>query len=117
MTLRGRSFVAVLSALALFGCAPPPAGGDPLTFDEAPVSDLASLMAEAPDNSTLADESKADEVLPRTFDLMELMTPVRSQGSRGTCTIFATAALMESLYVAEGSMTSPDFSEQFLQWS
>ena len=74
-------------------------------------------MEGAPDNSMLADESKADEVLPRTFDMMELMTPVRSQGRRGTCTIFATTALMESLYVAEGSMTMPDFSEQFLQWS
>ncbi len=121
MTLRLRSALAVLVALALPafapGCAPSAAGGDPLTFEEAPVSDLGSLMAGAPDNSTLPDESKADEILPRTFDLMELMTPVRSQGRRGTCTIFATTALMESLYVAEGSMTMPDFSEQFLQWS
>ena len=36
---------------------------------------------------------------------------------RRPSTIFATTALMESLYRAEGSIPNPDFSEQFLQWS
>src|SRR5690606_27913428 len=39
------------------------------------------------------------------------------QESRGVCSIFSTVALMEHLYIAEGSITTPDFSEQFLQWS
>jgi subtilisin-like proprotein convertase family protein len=117
MTLNLRSFLrpSVASLLLLSACAP--AGDDPLTFDEAPVSARDPLFEGAPDNSELDEENKADETLPRTFDLMELMTDVRSQGSRGTCTIFATAALMESLYIAEGTIESPDFSEQFLQWS
>lgn len=119
MTLRHRLLgLAALLALTSAGCAPVGAvEGDPLTYEEAPVSDLGSLMEGVPENASLPDESKADEILPRTFDMMELMTPVRSQGSRGTCTIFATTALMESLYVAEGSTAMPDFSEQFLQWS
>lgn len=115
------SFVrpAALLALSLPALACAPTGGDdmPLTFDEAPVSALDPIFEGAPDNSMLEEENKADEVLPATFDLMDIMTPVRSQGRRGTCTIFATVALMESLYRAEGTIASPDFSEQFLQWS
>jgi subtilisin-like proprotein convertase family protein len=110
--------------LALFGlslplgaCATEPSIDDPLTFEEAPVSAVDPIFDGAPGNDALEEENKADEVLPMTFDLMDIMTPVRSQGSRGTCTIFATAALMESLYRAEGTIASPDFSEQFLQWS
>ena len=65
----------------------------------------------------LAFDDKADETQPAAFDLVQYQTPIRSQGSRGTCTIFATAALMESLYVREGTIAMPDFSEQYLQWS
>ena len=42
---------------------------------------------------------------------------MQSQGSRGVCSIFGTVALMEHVYISEGTLTSPDFSEQFLQWS
>jgi len=107
----------LLLGLPALACAPTEGDDMPLTFDEAPVSALDPLFEGAPDNGTLPEENKADEVLPARFDLMDLMTPVRSQGRRGTCTIFATVALMESLYRAEGTITSPDFSEQFLQWS
>lgn len=109
--------IGVSIALSLAGCAQQPGSEDILTYEDAPVSPLAALEDGVPDPSTLPEEGKADEVLPARLDLMDIQTPVRNQGHRGTCTIFATTALMESLYRAEGSIPSPDFSEQFLQWS
>ena len=117
MTRSTRRLLAALALSTTFvGCA---AQGvdDPMTFDEAPVSALDPLFEGAPGNDELPEEGKADETYPRRFDLMDIQTPVRSQGSRGVCSIFATAALMESLYRSEGSIMSPDFSEQYLQWS
>lgn len=112
-----RTSLALALSLPLAACATEPTADDPLTFDEAPISAVDPIFDGAPDNSTLEEENKADEVLPATFDLIDIMTPVRSQGSRGTCTIFATTALMEALYRSEGTIMNPDFSEQFLQWS
>ncbi len=108
---------ASLLASAVVGCAPEPGGDDPLTFEEAQVSDLRALTEGVPDNATLPEEGKADERLPARFDLLAIQSPVRNQGGRGTCTIFSTTALMESLYMSEGTIAHPDFSEQFLQWS
>lgn len=108
---------ASLLASSVLGCNQSPTGDDPLTFEEAQVSDLGSLMDGAPSNDTLAEENKADERLPARFDLLAIQSPVRNQGRRGTCTIFSTTALMESLYMSEGTIMNPDFSEQFLQWS
>lgn len=82
-----------------------------------PTSDLDALFEGAPDNDSLPEEGKADATYPQTFDLMSSQSPVRNQGGRGTCSIFATVALMEQLYNIEGSIDNPDFSEQFLQWS
>ena len=70
----------------------------------------------APDRS-LPTEAKFDQVLPADFDLVDTQSPVQSQGSRGVCSIFGSIALMEHLYISEGTLTNPDFSEQFLQWS
>ncbi|MFK7989819.1 MAG: proprotein convertase P-domain-containing protein [Sandaracinaceae bacterium] len=104
--------------LALFGCA-----SDPTTpmmgDDDFPLSDVSPIYEDAPADRgmSLPFDSKADETLPPQFDLMDFQSPVRSQGRRGTCSIFATTALMESLYISEGTLTDPDFSEQFLQWS
>lgn len=106
-----------LSGLALAGCGQSPTGDDPLTFEEAQVSDISALEDGVPSNDTLADEGKADERLPARYDLLSIQSPVRNQASRGVCTIFSTTALMESLYIREGTITNPDFSEQFLQWS
>ncbi len=114
------TLVATGVSVTLFvaGCVQAPGTNDDiLTYEDAPLSPLAALEDGVPDPSTLPEEGKADEVLPARLDLMDIQTPVRSQGRRGTCTIFATTALMESLYRAEGSIPSPDFSEQFLQWS
>ena len=107
--------------LALAGCAAP-TGGDDAPYggpvdDDPSLSDVDALLMGAPDNSELPSEGKADDVYPERFDLAMAQSPVRSQESRGVCSIFSTVALMEHLYIAEGTVTTPDFSEQFLQWS
>ena len=81
-----------------------------------PVGDWEALFADTPDPKTLPDELKADQDFPAQFDLVDLQSPVKSQGRRGVCSIFSTVALMEHLYIKQGAV-SPDFSEQFLQWS
>ena len=80
------------------------------------LSDWEALFADTPDPKTLPDELKADQTFPKQFDLVDLQSPVKSQGSRGVCSIFSTVALMEHLYIKQGAIL-PDFSEQFLQWS
>lgn len=110
-----RLFPALLLSLACGnGSEPPPPS---IEDDFFPLDDANSVRAGAPSNDELPEEGKADEVLPRQFDLMDTQSPVQSQGSRGVCSIFATAALAEHLYLIEGTIPNPDFSEQFLQWS
>lgn len=95
------------------GCDPGTGHGD----DEAPLSDYAALVEGAPTNDELPFEIKADGPAPRVHDaLLEVQSPVKSQGRRGVCSIFSTVALMEHLYMSAGDM-NPDFSEQYLQWS
>lgn len=58
-------------------------------------------------------------ILPSASNLSEMfasMTPVRSQGSRGTCSIFSATALLESLLVRDygWSTTVTDLSEEWL---
>lgn len=113
---------AVLCAASmLWACAAEDDDGGPVAdpaASEAPLSDLEALLAGAPDNATLPDEQKADAIYPTRYtELVALQSPVKSQGSRGVCSIFSTVALMEHLYIKEGTLTEPDFSEQFLQWS
>jgi subtilisin-like proprotein convertase family protein len=109
-----------LAALLLAGFAAcvaddAPPGDDPQ--DDFPLTDPDALRAGAPSNDDLPSEGKADEILPASFDLVATQSPVRSQASRGVCSIFGTIALMEHLYIVEGTIPNPDFSEQFLQWS
>ena len=88
-----------------------------ITDDEAPLGTYEGVVAGAPPNHMLPDDNKADAVYPVKFtELVAGQSPVKSQGSRGVCSIFATAGLMEALYIKAGA-ESPDFSEQFLQWS
>jgi subtilisin-like proprotein convertase family protein len=89
---------------------------DPATGEEV-VSGLDPLLEGAPGNDALPEEGKADAVYPRQFDLLSTQSPVRNQRSRGVCSIFSTVALMEHLYLKEGTIATPDFSEQYLQWS
>ena len=74
------------------------------------------LFDGAPANGSLPDENKADAIYPAQFDLAADQSPVKSQGRRGVCSIFATAALMENLYIKAGRRDA-DFSEQYMQWS
>ena len=60
--------------------------------------------------------AKFDVRPPKQFDLLSVQSPVRNQQSRGVCSIFAALGLMESLYIIEGTIKDPDFSEQHLQW-
>jgi C1A family cysteine protease len=93
-------------------------GGDdgPTPFDEdaPPLSseeDVLGGPADAPD------DSKSDEVFPAQWnEIKTTQSPVKSQGSRGVCSIFATTAQVENLYITAG-MANPDFSEQYMQWS
>jgi subtilisin-like proprotein convertase family protein/C1A family cysteine protease len=112
--------LALASALALSACATNddfPNEPAPNLDGEEPLSSLDSLIAGAPSNDLLPEEGKADAVYPRQFDLVASQSPIRNQRSRGVCSIFSTVALMEHLYIREGSLPNPDFSEQFLQWS
>jgi len=88
-----------------------------ISEEEGAVSDLDVLLDGAPDPSKLPDEPKSDATYPAKFDLVALQSPVRNQASRGVCSIFSTVALMEHLYIKEGTLLTPDFSEQYLQWS
>lgn len=114
--------VLLVSLLALAGCAAQTGAGDdrgpsgPVDNDPA-LASADTLLMGAPSNDELPQEGKADGHYPAQFDLFALQSPVRSQQSRGVCSIFSTVGLMEHLYIAEGTITEPDFSEQFLQWS
>lgn len=87
--------------------------------DSPPLANVDELLAGAPKADDIPRISrKSDEFLPTSHtDLLELQSPVRSQGRRGVCSIFSTVGLMEHLYIAEGTHLKPDFSEQYLQWS
>ena len=108
----------LLSTLAAAGCAADAADDDGLGLDnDPPLAKRDDLFAGAPKADQIPREFKADEVLPQSFtDLVAVQSPVKSQGSRGVCSIFSTVALMEHLYISAGA-DDLDFSEQYLQWS
>ncbi len=84
-----------------------------------PLEDLDVLVGDHPvsQGKELARfDSKYDLELPASFNVVETLSPVRNQRSRGVCSIFSTVGLMEHLYIKAG-MQDPDFSEQYLQWS
>jgi hypothetical protein len=90
-------------------------GSEPI--DDPELTDVDILLAGAPDKADLVDE-KTDLIVPKAYsDLVQYQSSVKSQGSRGLCSIFATTAFAEHLYIKEGTHTDPDFSEQYLQWS
>lgn len=88
--------------------------------DLPPLMDASTLLP-SDDGYAQADKTdfdgKFDITVPASFDLLETQSPVRNQRSRGVCSIFSTIGLMEHLYIKEGTITTPDFSEQYLQWS
>ncbi len=93
-------------------------GPDSDPSDEPALADLDALLEGAPTNDELPQDYKADANYPKKFtELLQYQSPVRNQGHRGVCSIFSTVALMEHLYIKEGTLTDPDFSEQYLQWA
>jgi C1A family cysteine protease len=98
---------------------PDPGEGEGSPAVEDPIlTDSALLFDGAPSNDELPDLAKADQEFPEKFtEVTETQSSVKSQGSRGVCSIFSTVGYMEHLYIAEGTITDPDFSEQYLQWS
>lgn len=114
------SLAAPLAACAASTAAddPPGGGGVPANLDDAPpLGSADEITMGAPSNDDLPSEGKADQILPPKFDIVALQSPVRNQARRGVCSIFSTVGLMEHLYIKEGTVAMPDFSEQFLQWS
>ena len=90
---------------------------DEFRGDDAPLSSYDELFEGTPSNDELPFEIKADGPPPiEHTELLQFQSPVKSQGSRGVCSIFSTVALMEHLYLLAGA-ENPDFSEQYLQWS
>jgi hypothetical protein len=102
-------------ALLVSGCASPDAGdpiAEPIAFPP-----LEAVIGAPPADEDIVDDVKADGPLPASYtDLVAQQSGVRSQGSRGVCTIFTSTALLEHLAVRAGQ-SDADFSEQFLQWS
>ncbi|MAQ16165.1 MAG: hypothetical protein CMN30_15415 [Sandaracinus sp.] len=105
----------LLLALGLGACAADT--DEPPTAVEDDLFGLDSADSIVEPDPTLPTEAKFDQTLPAAFDLVDTQSSVKSQGSRGVCSIFGSIALMEHLYISEGTIASPDFSEQFLQWS
>ncbi len=106
-----------LLTITLGGCAVDgDDNGGPTPFDEdPPLSGEGETKGDAP--TDLPDEGKADAVYPKQWNEIENeQSPVKSQGSRGVCSIFASTAQVENLYIHAG-MANPDFSEQYMQWS
>ncbi len=96
MTLQFRLVVAA-SAVWLLAC-----GGDP---------DLGVDAAAGADALVEADAILADPV-----DLSGSMTPVKNQGSRNTCSVFAATAIVEYLLLEETG-EQYDLSEQYDYWA
>jgi C1A family cysteine protease len=110
--------IALASLLALGACADTDEGpGTPdVVENDTPLSSYEDVFAGAPDDSTLPADIKADAIIPAKLDLLATQSSVKSQASRGVCSIFSSVALMEHLYIKAG-VANPDFSEQYLQWS
>jgi C1A family cysteine protease len=119
-----RLSAAALAALLLPACLTSPESdldtdgfvdGDKVEADPLapPLSTLEEIFPEGRAEIAPGPVSKA---IARKFDLVAMQTPVKNQASRGVCSIFASAALVEHLYKKAG-IPNLDVSEQYLQWS
>ncbi|CAN5923102.1 hypothetical protein BH11MYX3_BH11MYX3_47750 [soil metagenome] len=115
--MRSRLFLISVLSLPLVGaCAASEDSGPTPYDDEFPVSED-NVNEGAPSNHGLPDDNKADAQYPEKFEIGD-QSPVKSQGSRGVCSIFASTALIENLYIKAGMpVAEADFSEQYLQWA
>ena len=114
----GTRFVRLFAITLLVGCGPMVFPEDqPARDNDTPLGSYDSIFAGAPKNDSLPLLGKADTVYPeQSSEVVAFQSPVKSQGSRGVCSIFSTTAYMEHLYIKAG-WDVPDFSEQYLQWS
>ena len=112
------SLIAALVALPLFAaCATTDGDEGPTPFDDDAPVQAGDINEGAPANSSLPDDNKADANYPAKFEVGD-QSPVKSQGSRGVCSIFAATAAIENLYIKGGMpVADADFSEQYLQWA
>ncbi|MBX3161364.1 MAG: proprotein convertase P-domain-containing protein [Deltaproteobacteria bacterium] len=109
--------LAVLSASLLAAACSGGGGDGPTPYDDIHDPSNGDINEGAPRNDTLPDDNKADAVYPPRFEVRD-QSPVKSQGSRGVCSIFAATALVENLYIKAGMpVAEADFSEQYLQWA
>ena len=112
----------VLGFSLLIGCEPAssdewtPVSPSEVEGNDAPLTSVGVLKADAPSDSSIPFEGKADVVLPKQADVLSIQTSVKNQASRGVCSIFSSLGLVESLFKKAGMTTTPDFSEQYLQW-
>jgi C1A family cysteine protease len=113
-----RSFIGLGLVVLLGACGGPEVfSNEPAQDNDTPVGDYEKIFSGAPKNDSLPVEGKADTVYPeQSTEVLAFQSPVKSQGSRGVCSIFSTVAYMEHLYIKAGHEV-PDFSEQYLQWS
>jgi hypothetical protein len=118
-----RLSAAALAALLLPAClTDSPESDDQLATDVAAADDdfappLSTYDEIFPEGRVVVAPDPAPKApVPRKFDLVALQSPVKNQASRGVCSIFASAALMEHLYKKAG-IPDLDVSEQYLQWS
>ena len=73
---------------------------------DAPYSDLIHPLEDTKNN--LVKRNDVESVI-------KLQTPIKSQGSRGTCSIFSATALLESVLIREG-YKNYDLSEEWLEY-
>jgi hypothetical protein len=115
--MRFSRLLSVVSPLLVAAACAGPGDEGPTPYDdEFPVSED-NVNDGAPNNHGLPDDNKADAIYPEKFEVAD-QSPVKSQGSRGVCSIFASTALVENLYIKAGMpVGDADFSEQYLQWA
>ena len=114
--MRSRFFTASLIALSLFAACASDGDEGPTPYDDDAPVQAGDINEGAPSNSSLPDDNKADANYPAKFEVGD-QSPVKSQGSRGVCSIFAATAQIENLYIKAGMpVAEADFSEQYLQW-
>jgi len=114
------AIIRALTTLPLFVAACAMSDDDgPTPYDDEYGITQGDINEGAPDNDSLPDDNKADAQYPDKFELPKAeQSAVKSQGSRGVCSIFAAHAIVENLYLKAGMPTTEvDFSEQHLQWS
>ncbi|MCC6278154.1 MAG: C1 family peptidase [Oligoflexia bacterium] len=76
------------------------------------------MMAEAQQGRQMfAQVFSHPQGIARSRDLLRYATPVKDQGSRGTCVAFASVAQMELMLNRPQRALVPDLSEQYIYWA